>query len=134
MGSSSPASQVKSKTTSNAPPAQGRGSPAGGPRGRGNPQRSRLRRPGQGQGSLLGRGRGLQRPDGRLPEVHGGIEGGGGLGCLLLAVATSANIPRRCLHSAVPPVQIFILTLMYLLVPAFAIYMQTISNKYCVLN
>merc|ERR1712156_1293896 len=31
------------------------------------PQRSRLR------------GRGLQCPHGRLPEVHGGVEGGGGL-------------------------------------------------------
>merc|ERR1712071_741963 len=30
---------------------------------------------------------GTQRPDGRLPEVHGGVEGGGGLGRLLLAVA-----------------------------------------------
>merc|ERR1712212_1106380 len=84
--------------------------------------------------------RGLQCPDGRLPEVHGGVEGGGGLGSLLLllllAVATSANIPRRCLHSAVPPVQIFILTLIciYSIVPAFAIYMQTISNKYYVLT
>ena len=27
---------------------------------------------------------GLQRPDGRLPEVHGGVEGGGGLGLLPL--------------------------------------------------
>ena len=77
---------------------------------------------------------GLQRPDGRLPEVHGGVEGGGGLGLLLLEVATGANIPCRYLHLAVPPVQIFILTLMYLLVPAFAIYMQTISNKYYVLT
>merc|ERR1712038_1133153 len=58
------------------------------------------------------------------------LAGGGGLGLLLLEVATGANIPCRYLHLAVPPVQIFILTLMYLLVPAFAIYMQTISNKY----
>ena len=77
---------------------------------------------------------GLQCPHGRLPEVHGGVEGGGGLGLLLLEVATGANIPCRYLHLAVPPVQIFILTLMYLLVPAFAIYMQTISNKYYVLT
>merc|ERR1712105_311343 len=50
------------------------------------------------QGSLPGRGRGLQRPDGRLPEVHGGIEGGGGLGHLLLAVAPSANIHPDFYH------------------------------------
>merc|ERR1711936_1030416 len=43
-------------------------------------------------------GRGLQRPDGRLPEVHGGVEGGGGLGHLLLAVAPSANIHPDFYH------------------------------------
>ena len=82
---------------------------------------------------------GLQRPDGRLPEVHGGVEGGGGLGCLLLllAVATSANIPRKCLHLAVvPQVQIFILTLIIVSTRSSIcyIYMQTISNKYYLLT
>merc|ERR1712107_71020 len=45
---------------------------------------------------------GLQRPDGGLPEVHGGAEGGGGLGHLLRAVAPSANIHpdfNYCIYS-----------------------------------
>ena len=45
---------------------------------------------------------GLQCPHGRLPEVHGGAEGGGGLGHLLRAVAPSANIHpdfNYCIYS-----------------------------------
>merc|ERR1711872_842329 len=101
----------------------------------GHPQRSRLRGPRQGEGGLPCRGRGLQCPHGRLPEVHGGVEGGGGLGLRsLLAVEPQCKYSSQMFALGSPTSANIHPDFYVSIVPAFAIYMQTISNKYYVLT
>merc|ERR1711879_858785 len=72
---------------------------------------------------------------GRLPEVHGGVEGGGGLGLRsLLAVEPQCKYSSQMFALGSPTSANIHPDFYVPIVPAFAIYMQTISNKYYVLT
>ena len=78
---------------------------------------------------------GLQCPHGRLPEVHGGVEGGGGLSLRsLLAVEPQCKYSSQMFALGSPTSANIHPDFYVSIVPAFAIYMQTISNKYYVLT